>query len=192
LRRRYEELELALSEQVEALDLTRRAVASVEAPETLRARLRDQERTHGRQPSRRFVLIPAAALVAAAAAALVVALTSGGSAARFRAALAATTLAPAARGEATFTKRPAGWQVQLDVRGLPHLAGGAFYEAWLRDAAGTLVPVGTFDDGRRVTLWAGVAPTQFTKLTVTRERADGNQGSSGEQVLVGTVGRGGS
>jgi hypothetical protein len=40
-----------------------------------------------------------------------------------------------------------------------------------------LVPIGTFNDGRDVTLWAGVASTCFTTLTVTRERADGDQRS---------------
>jgi hypothetical protein len=38
-----------------------------------------------------------------------------------------------------------------------------------------------------VTLWAGAPPSTFTVLTVTRERADGNQASSGEKVLVGPV-----
>ena len=47
--------------------------------------------------------------------------------------------------------------------------------------------IGTFDEGRRVTLWAGVSPKAFATLTVTREQADGNQASSGEKVLVGTV-----
>jgi hypothetical protein len=50
-----------------------------------------------------------------------------------------------------------------------------------------LVPVGTFNVGRKVTLWAGVSPIDFTTLTVTRERADGEQTSSGEKVLVGRV-----
>jgi hypothetical protein len=42
-----------------------------------------------------------------------------------------------------------------------------------------------------VTLWAGVSPKDFTTLSVTRERADGDQDSSGEKVLVGTVETGG-
>jgi len=50
-----------------------------------------------------------------------------------------------------------------------------------------LVPIGTFNEGQNVTLWAGVSPVDFTTLTVTRERADGDQSSSGEKVLVGTV-----
>ena len=41
--------------------------------------------------------------------------------------------------------------------------------------------------GHEVTLWAGVSPKDFPTLTVTRERADGDQASSGEKVLVGTV-----
>ena len=42
-----------------------------------------------------------------------------------------------------------------------------------------------------MTLWAGVSPKEFTTLTVTREAADGDQASSGEKVLVGTVATGG-
>ena len=70
---------------------------------------------------------------------------------------------------------------------MPRLDDGRFYEAWLKNAGGVLVPIGTFNEGRKVTLWAGVSPQQFTTLTVTRERADGDQTSSGEKVLVGTV-----
>ena len=49
------------------------------------------------------------------------------------------------------------------------------------------MPVGTFNEGVHVTLWSGVSPETFTTLTVTRERNDGDQASSGEKVLVGTV-----
>ena len=116
---------------------------------------------------------------------------SGTSGQSFQAALAATNLAPGASGEATLTKMPSGWRIELDATGLPRRDGGRFYEAWLRNPAGVLVPVGTFNDARKVTLWAGVRPTDFMTLTVTRERADGNQASSGEKVLVGTVQTGG-
>jgi hypothetical protein len=54
-----------------------------------------------------------------------------------------------------------------------------------------LVPIGTFNDARDVTLWAGVSPIDFRTLTVTRERADGDQTSSGQKVLVGMVAAGG-
>jgi predicted alpha/beta-hydrolase family hydrolase len=45
-------------------------------------------------------------------------------------------------------------------------------------------PVGTFNEGRNVTVWAGVPPKEFPTLTVTREQAGGDQASSGEKVLV--------
>ena len=102
-----------------------------------------------------------------------------------------TDLVPGARGDATLTKASSGWRVELDATGLPRRAGGRFYEAWLRNAAGALVPIGTFNEAREVTLWAGVSPKLFRTLTVTREQADGDQASSGDKVLVGTVNTGG-
>jgi hypothetical protein len=110
---------------------------------------------------------------------------------RFHAALAATDLVPGATGAATLTKTSSGWRIELRATGLPRLAGGRYYEAWLRNSAGVLVPIGTFNEGRKVTLWAGVSPRNFTTLTVTRERADGDQASSGAKVLIGTVDTGG-
>jgi hypothetical protein len=185
------ELRERLAEQEQALELTRGAVAEVEAPERLRRRLDAQRQPRPSRSRRRLALAGAAAAVVAAAAIGAVALSDGSSGAGFRAALAPTSLAPGARGEATLTRQPSGWRIELSAPGLPRLADGAFYEAWLRDDAGTLVPIGTFNDGRHVTLWAGVAPTQFTTLSVTRERADGDQSSSGQKVLVGRVTAGG-
>jgi hypothetical protein len=112
---------------------------------------------------------------------------SGVSGERFQAVLAGTGLAPGAKGEATLTKTSSGWRIELDATGLPRLAGGRFYEAWLRNPAGVLVPIGTLDEGQRVTLWAGVSPQEFSTLTLSREQADGDQASSGATVLVGTV-----
>ena len=96
-------------------------------------------------------------------------------------------MVPGARGEATLSKTASGWRIELDATGLPRLDGGRFYEAWLRNTAGVLVPIGTFNDGRDVTLWAGVSPKLFSTLTVTREQADGDQTSSGEKMLVGRI-----
>ena len=140
---------------------------------------------------RRLVLIGAPAIAALAVAIGVVVFGSGASSERFHAALAATGQVPGARGEATLTRSASGWRIELDATGLPRLAGGRFYEAWLRNPAGVLVPIGTFNEGRNVTLWAGVSPKLFATLTVTRERADGDQTSSGEKVLVGRVNTGG-
>ena len=97
---------------------------------------------------------------------------------------------PGATGEATLTKTSSGWRIELDATGLPRREGARFYEAWLRNAAGVIVPIGTFNEGRKVTLWAGVSPKDFPLLTVTREQADGDQASSGKKVLVGTVNTG--
>ena len=86
------------------------------------------------------------------------------------------------------TKTTSGWRIELDATGLPRRQGALFYQAWLRSAAGVLVPIGTFNEGQHVTLWAGVSPKEYAGLTVTREQADGNQASSGQRVLVGTAG----
>jgi hypothetical protein len=186
------ELAERLREQQHALALARSATDGVEAPAALRARIEAQR--HVRRPPRlprRPVLVAAAASAAVAVAVGVIAVGSGTSGERFHATLAATGVLPGARGDATLLKTSSGWRIELNATGLPHVAGGRFYEAWLRNTAGVLVPVGTFNEGRTVTLWAGVSPTSFTTLTVTRERADGDQASSGEKVLTGRVDIGG-
>jgi Anti-sigma-K factor rskA, C-terminal len=154
-------------------------------------------RSGARRPQRRALAdrlglrAPGFALGALTAAlvAVVIALSSGGGsgAPEFAAAISGTPLAPTARGNATLTKTPSGWRIQLSATGLPRLANGRYYQAWLKSPAGVLVPVGTFNDARKVTLWAGVAPSGFPELTVTRQRADGNPASSGERVLLGPI-----
>jgi hypothetical protein len=176
-----------LAEQERAVALLRGAGDEVEAPAGLRARLEAPPPARTVRTPRRLALggVAVAAVVAVAIGVTVVG--SGSHGARYQAALAATPLAPGARGEASLTRTSSGWRIQLHASGLPHLAGNRFYEAWLRSPAGVLVPVGTFNDGRNVTLWAGVSPANFPVLTVTRELVDDNQASSGEKVLVGPV-----
>jgi len=181
------ELADRLAEQERAVALAQSAVEGVEAPAGLRARIEVQPPACRRPARGRLVALGASAAAVVAAAIAVVVVTSGSSGQQFHSALAATELAPAASGEATLTKTTSGWRIELHATGLPRLAGGRFYEAWLRNAAGVLVPVGTFNEGRQVTLWAGVAPTEFTTLSITRERADGDQTSSGQKVLVGPI-----
>lgn len=181
------ELADRLAEQERAVTLTRSASAEVEAPAALRARVEAQRRARGTPVSPRLVAVGAAAAVAVVVVIGLAVFGSSSSATRFQVALAATRLAPGANGEATLTKTSSGWRIELDATGLPRLDGGRFYEAWLRNASGLLVPVGTFNEGTNVTLWAGVSPKLFRTVTVTRERADGDQTSSGEKVLVGTV-----
>jgi Anti-sigma-K factor rskA len=185
------ELADRLSEQQRAVALAQNAVNGVEAPAALRARIEAQGRVRRVRAPRRLVLIGAPAIAALAVGIGVVVFASGTSGERFHAALAATDLQPGARGDATLVKTSSGWRIELDAAGLPRLAGGRYYEAWLRNTAGVLVPIGTFNDGRNVTLWAGVSPKSFTTLTITREQADGDQTSSGEKVLTGRVDTGG-
>ncbi len=103
----------------------------------------------------------------------------------FAASLSGTELAPQAAGDVTLTKTPSGWDIRLHATGLPRREDGEFYEAWLKNDAGVLIPIGTFNDGRDVTLWSGVGPSDFPTLTITREVADGDQASSGQVVLAG-------
>jgi hypothetical protein len=185
------ELRERFAEQKQALALTREAVDGVGAPASLRARI-DAQRPARRAPmSRRLALVAAGATAIAAVAIGLSIVQSGSSGEHLHAALAPTGLVSGAAGEATLTKTNAGWRIRLDATGLPRLDGGSFYEAWLRNAAGVLVPIGTFNEGTKVTLWAGVSPLDFRTLTVTRERSDGDQASSGEKVLIGTVRTGG-
>lgn len=171
-----------LAEQGRAIALTRRAAAEVEAPPALRLRVAAQRRP------RRAALIGTFATAAVVVAVGAGVLSSGRSAERLHVALEPTEIAPGAGGDATLTKTASGWRIRLHAHGLPRLDGGRFYEAWLKNRLGALVPIGTFNEGTNVTLWAGVSPKEFTILTVTRERADGNQASSGEKVLGGSAG----
>jgi len=175
------------AEQQRAVALLQGAADETYAPAGLRARLDAQRSPRTVRTPRRLALGGVAVAAVAAAAIAVAVVSSGSHGTGFQAALGPTALVPGASGDATLTKTSSGWRIHLEARGLPRLEGGRFYEAWLRNSAGVLVPVGTFNEGRNVTLWAGVPPTTFTVLTVTRERADGNQASSGEKVLVGPV-----
>ncbi len=127
--------------------------------------------------------------LAAAAAAIVIAVVvtvgGGSSATQFQAALSGTALAPGASAQVTLTQTQSGWRITLQGHGLPRLDNGYYYEAWLKNPAGILVPIGTFNQPNNVTLWAGVPPTQYPTVTITRQRADGNPASSGQRVLVG-------
>jgi hypothetical protein len=136
-------------------------------------------------------LVAVGGLAAAAVAAIVITIavtTSGGTQPlHFAMAVSGTDLAPGAHGLASLTKESDGWRIQLSVTGLPRRDNGLYYEAWLKNAAGILVPVGTFNNARHVTLWSGVPVTQYRTLTVTQQRANGNPASSGKRVLVGTI-----
>jgi Anti-sigma-K factor rskA len=143
---------------------------------------------HRNRWTRSAVLMGAAAAAVIAIVATMVLVTGGqDDAESFSMVLEPTELLPGAAGSATLTKTDSGWRIELDSTGLPRLDEGRFYQAWLRDEEGTLVPVGSFNEGSDVVLWAGVSPVKFSVLTITEEAADGDQASSGVRVLVGTI-----
>jgi hypothetical protein len=159
-----------------------------------------QRTTVGRPPSsvvtdiaeRRTRRIRYAVLGAAAAVLLAIGLGVGlsgneGQPTQFAASLTGTALAPGASGQATMTKTASGWRIHVQATGLPRRDTGAYYEAWLKNAAAVLVPIGTFNEGTDVTLWAGVPPNDFPILTITRQVVGGGPASSGQVVLVGPV-----
>ncbi|MGS0684271.1 anti-sigma factor [Nakamurella sp. GG22] len=156
-----------------------RAADAPEAPIDLASR-----RPRWKRPA---FLVAAAAAVVAVALSAVLLLRDPSAERRFDVALAATELAPGASGTATMLKKDSGWEIHLDATSLPRLDGGRFYQAWLRNEAGVLVPIGTFNEGTDVILWAGVSPQDFPAMTITREEADGEQDSSGQRVLAGTA-----
>ncbi|MFI5042771.1 MAG: anti-sigma factor, partial [Acidimicrobiales bacterium] len=88
---------------------------------------------------------------------------------------------------ATFTSTRSGWRIELRTNGLPRLDNGRYYQAWMKNGAGVLVPIGTFNQGPEVTLWSGVPPKEFPTITVTEQEANGNPASSGQRVLAGSV-----
>ena len=128
--------------------------------------------------------VAAAAAIAIALGTVVVARRS--TSADFDARLQATALAPAPRIGRHHTQRRRF--PHRARRGLPALPAGQYYQAWLKNPAGTLVPIGTFSssDGR-VTLWSGVSPREFPAMSVTIESTDNDQTSSGRRVLAGEV-----
>lgn len=84
----------------------------------------------------------------------------------------------------------AAGRAALRARGLPQRQNGLFYQGWLKNAAGDLVPVGTFNLANQVILWAGVAPTKgFSTLTITEQEASHNTASTHQVVLEGIARR---
>lgn len=106
------------------------------------------------------------------------------------AAIAGTALAPDASAEVAFSPTGSGWEITLNVEGLEPAPEGGFYHAWLRNADGEIISIGTFharESGRDITLWSGVPIREYPTLTVSRELVGGGPGSSGETVLEGRL-----
>jgi Anti-sigma-K factor rskA, C-terminal len=149
----------------------------------------DRSRPRWRMPRPAFAFGALAAATAVVVAVIVIANGNSAPAApRFAMVITGTPLDPGAHGSATLTKTTSGWKIQMSASGLPHLSGlRFFYQAWLKNPQGILVPVGTFNDAKKVTLWSGVPVTKYRVLTVTEQPANGNPASSGQRVLVGRI-----
>ncbi len=161
--------------------ITGAAPAPAAAPGTTR-RSRRTRRGRG-------VLIGSLAAVASVALVVgVVAATRSSTEPDFRARLTATALAPGARATVVVTHNTAGFRIGFDAHGLRPLADGAYYQAWLKNARGGLVSIGTFSssDGA-IVLWSGVNPTEYRGMTVTIEPDDDDPASSGRRVLAGEL-----
>jgi len=155
-------------------------------PSDARATARDQR---VRRRSRRLaVAVAGIAASIVAVVAVVAALGGGGTDPAFRGRLTATELAPGARATVEVTKNPAGFRVELAAGGLRPLPDGAYYQAWLKNAHGGLVSIGTFSSSDSdIVLWSGVSPREYRGITVTVEPDDDDPASSGRRVLVGAL-----
>lgn len=94
---------------------------------------------------------------------------------------------------ATLTKTDVGWRVTLSAHGLPlRKRDGTYYQAWLENPAGMLVPIGTFNRPAGITMWSGVSPQpepggRFVTLLVTRRSIAGPRTAVGRIVLRGVA-----
>ena len=170
--------------------LERRVVQAIADEPTISAvpNVVDLHRRGNRRWRTRVMASAAAATVAIAAIVTSFVATSGGSSPAFTADLAETGLVPGAHASVEVAHTKGGFRITLDASGLERQPDGSYYEAWLKNDQGTLVPIGTFSSSDEyVTLWSGVSPAAYSTLTVTMERADNVQASSGEVVLRGQV-----
>jgi len=105
-------------------------------------------------------------------------------------ALAGTELEPGAAGRASIAPRNSGFEIRLDISGLPPAPTGSYYQGWLRNDDGDAVTIGTFhgrggtDD---IVLWSGVDVADYPTLTVTIQQEGAGAESSGQVVLRGVI-----
>jgi hypothetical protein len=144
-----------------------------------------------RRPRLAPLLAVAAGVVLLAALVIGMVVTRSGSPAPVAtSALAGTSLAPGASASATAHANQSGFRINLDVRNLRPAPTGFFYQAWLKDASGHLVAIGTFharQGGSGIVLWSGVDPHRYTTMTVTIQQEGSAPVSSGRIVLKGPL-----
>ena len=157
------ELADRLAEQQRAVALARSAAAEVEAPPALRARVEAQRAAAPRADAPRPLVVAVAVARGAGgrrrARAWLGSGTSGEQLPRRPRAHRARPGRRAATRRSPRRTRAGG--SSSTPRGCRAARAALFYQAWLRNAAGVLVPIGTFNEGRNVTLWAGVSPKDY-------------------------------
>lgn len=118
------------------------------------------------RPRRRWTgpLLAAGAVAASVVLVATIAVRSGDGGVTTPLALGATS------GTVEIERTPSGWRIELAIE-LPRRDGGAYYEAFLEGPAGR-VPVGTFNEGEDVTLWAGVPPSVFRDFVIVAQPGD--------------------
>lgn len=142
-----------------------------------------------RRPRHRVTKMVAGAAVVLATLAIVFGIVSREEAhAELDADLRATVSASNSSASVELYRNRSGFRVVLDARDLPTLPPGEYYQAWLRNAAGAVIPIGTFSSSQdEVTLWSGASATGFVRMTVTVESKADHLASSGRVVLVGDL-----
>lgn len=164
-------------------------LAEIDAPSSRASR--SSRRRGIRRPLAFGGLAAAAALVVGIVAVNIVGSDDAGDEPGTEIALSGTELAPQATATGTVRDTPSGVAISLDVAGLAPAPTGFYYQAWVKGPAG-LVAIGTFHnrapDDEPIDLWSGVERTAYPDITVTLEPEDGDPGSSGQRVLVGSLG----
>ena len=147
-----------------------------------------RERRSRRQRWAAILVAGAAALVIGAVA--TVAITGNNQPGSTAVILAGTELQPDAAGRGSVVPRNSGFEIKLDISGLPPAPAGSYYQGWLRNADGDAVTIGTFH-GREGTndiiLWSGVDVVDYPTLTVTIQQEGAGPESSGRVVLRGQI-----
>lgn len=146
--------------------------------------------TAGRSGRRLWVVAAAAALLVAALLGVGVFRTVAGGPSEGLP-LTATAAAPGASGELRGEEVGENLRVELEVRDLPRLREGEYYEMWYAREDGGRISCGTFDVGSggdaTVGMSAPAHSVSYPEVEITREPYDGDPTTSGKPVLVGDL-----
>jgi anti-sigma-K factor RskA len=105
--------------------------------------------------------------------------------------LDATAVAPEAGGEAYVEKNGENLRVELEVWGMPALKENQYYEMWYYADDDGRISCGTFRVGSEgqatVSLTAPATARAYKEIEITREPDDGDPGTSGQELLEGSL-----